>query len=301
MVNVIDNNLLYSWLAITDFTYYHYKRWWVHEIIILSDLTFPSFVHIYKHYIAHVKNAVFIGLFLKMAHLMIMMYNQTCKIASENHILSSKHSFNWIINCLSIENPKFSGLCHASPTKQLSQEPTFTSHWSMFCCASLCLFLSVSIYQWSVLEPSMTEATLYRRHWDDWCLLPGVNKSPSPLTRSSRVLHKDSSVSHLKWSVRLQKKKTEKKKRKPVWQHIAIYTGLMMLRQNHEFKTRLYYRVSPYQNPNNKHQITSRNSPLSFNPLDCSLGFLIHNIFFLSFHFFFWCIYVQRLMLEDHL
>lgn len=194
---------------------------------------------------------------------MIMMYNQTCKIASENHILSSKHSFNWIINCLSIENPKFSGLCHTSPLKQLSQEPAFTSHWSMICCASLCPFLSVSICQWWVLEPYVTEATLYRRHWDDWCLLPGVNKSPSPLTRSSRVLHKDSSVSHLKWSVRLQKKreKTEKKKRKPVWQHIAIYTDLMMLRQNHEFKTRLYYRVSPYQNPNNKHQITYHITP----------------------------------------
>lgn len=137
---------------------------------------------------------------------MIMMYNQTCKIASENHILSSKHSFNWIINCLSIENPKFSGLCHTSPLKQLSQEPAFTSHWSMICCASLCPFLSVSTCQWWVLEPDVTEATLYRRHWDDWCLLPGVNKSPSPLTRSSRVLHKDSSVSHLKWSVRLQKK-----------------------------------------------------------------------------------------------
>lgn len=300
MVNVIDNNLLYSWLVITDFTYYHYKIWWVHEIIILSDLAFPSFVHIYKHYIVHVKK-VFIGLFLKMAHLMIMMYNQTCKIASENHILSSKHSFNWIINCLSIENPKFSGLCHASPLKQLSQEPAFTSHWSMFCCASLCLFLSVSICQWSVLEPSMTEAPLYRRHWGDWCLLPGVNKSPSPFDKVFKGVAQGFFSFPLEMICKTTKKKTEKKKRKPVWQHIAIYTDLMMLRQNHEFKTRLYYRVSPYQNPNNKHQITSRNSPLSFNPLDCSLGFLIHNIFFLSFHFFFWCIYVQRLMLEDHL
>lgn len=58
-MNVVDNNLLYSWLAIIDFTYYHYKRWWVYEIIILSDLAFPSFVHIYKHYIVHVKKCSF--------------------------------------------------------------------------------------------------------------------------------------------------------------------------------------------------------------------------------------------------
>lgn len=154
------------------------------------------------------KNGVFIGLFLKMAHLMIMMYNQTCKIGSENHILSSKHFINWIINCLFIELSKFSGPCHTSPLKQLSQEPAFISHWSMFCCASFFLSSYVSDQFWNLtwLKPLYTEDIE----------MADVNSLEQikvlPLWQSPRgCCTKDSLVSHLKWSVRPQKKKKKRK------------------------------------------------------------------------------------------